>query len=121
MKVLYYQLMYAFQKEHSDTNVAATGTLTLLDDSFLSADSFLQHLCKVFSSLFGFYTIFGKFSYYKLVLAKWRDIWFVVYLFYILLQEFFLLVLEAPFVDGDLLAWVSILEVDLSLKWDLHV
>ncbi|KVH92402.1 A1 cistron-splicing factor, AAR2 [Cynara cardunculus var. scolymus] len=32
--------------EKRDTNGAAKGPLTLLDDSFLSADSFLQHLCK---------------------------------------------------------------------------
>lgn len=51
IKVLYYQLKYAFQKEHMDTNGAAKGPLTLLDDSFLSADSFLQQLCKEFFSL----------------------------------------------------------------------
>ncbi|KAJ9562097.1 hypothetical protein OSB04_007257, partial [Centaurea solstitialis] len=51
IKVLYYQLKYAFQKEHTDANDAAKGPLTLLDDSFLSSDSFLQHLCKEFFSL----------------------------------------------------------------------
>lgn len=51
MKVLYYQLKYAFQKDQTDNNVTAKGSLTLLDDSLLSADSFLQHLCKDFFSL----------------------------------------------------------------------
>jgi len=57
IKVLYYQLKYAFQKEHTDTTGAVKGPLTLLDDSFLSSDSFLQHLCKVFSLPFVFITI----------------------------------------------------------------
>ncbi|XP_023761568.1 uncharacterized protein LOC111909998 [Lactuca sativa] len=76
IKVLYYQLKYAFQKEN---NVATKGSITLLDDSFLSSDSFLQHLCK----------------------------------------EFFLLVLEAPFVDGDLLSWTRKLKelLESSLGW----
>ncbi|KAI3500192.1 hypothetical protein L1887_36009 [Cichorium endivia] len=76
IKVLYYQLKYAFQKETKDTN---NGPMTLLDDSFLSADSFLQHLCK----------------------------------------EFFSLVLEAPFVDGDLLYWTRKLKelLEESLGW----
>ncbi|KAL4582451.1 hypothetical protein LXL04_007000 [Taraxacum kok-saghyz] len=75
IKVLYYQLKYAFQKENRDTK----GTMTLLDDSFLSTDSFLQQLCK----------------------------------------EFFLLVLEAPFVDGDLLSWTRKLKelLESSLGW----
>ncbi|KAI3768168.1 hypothetical protein L2E82_18624 [Cichorium intybus] len=76
IKVLYYQLKYAFHKETKDTN---NGPMTLLDDSFLSADSFLQHLCK----------------------------------------EFFSLVLEAPFVDGDLLYWTRKLKelLEESLGW----
>nr|XP_043617046.1 protein AAR2 homolog [Erigeron canadensis] len=79
IKVLYYQLKYAFQKEHSDNSIDAKGPLTLLDDSFLAADSFLQHLCK----------------------------------------EFFWLVLEAPFVDGDLLSWTRKLKglLEVSLGW----
>lgn len=79
MKVLYYQLKYAFKKENKDTNGATNGTLTLLDDSFLSSDSFLQHLCK----------------------------------------DFFSLVLEAPFVDGDLLFWTRKLKelLEESLGW----
>ncbi|CAH1421378.1 unnamed protein product [Lactuca virosa] len=74
--VVYYQLKYAFQKEN---NVATKGSITLLDDSFLSSDSFLQHLCK----------------------------------------EFFLLVLQAPFVDGDLLSWTRKLKelLESSLGW----
>ncbi|KAI3761018.1 hypothetical protein L1987_51423 [Smallanthus sonchifolius] len=51
MKVLCNQLKYALQKGQTDNNVAAKGPITLLDDSFLSADSFLQHLCKEFFSL----------------------------------------------------------------------
>lgn len=76
IKVLYYQLKYAFHKETKDTN---NGPMTLLDDSFLSSDSFLQHLCK----------------------------------------EFFSLVLEAPFVDGDLLYWTRKLKelLEESLGW----
>ncbi|XP_027331630.1 protein AAR2 homolog isoform X2 [Abrus precatorius] len=45
IKVVYYQLKYGLQKDHMDE----TG-LTLLDDSWLSADSFLHHLCKDFFS-----------------------------------------------------------------------
>ncbi|KAE9449497.1 hypothetical protein C3L33_18602, partial [Rhododendron williamsianum] len=66
IKVLYYQLKYGFQKEHTDTGGAEKGALRLLDESWLSADSFLHHLCK----------------------------------------DFFLLVLEATVIDGDLLSWV---------------
>lgn len=47
IKVLYYQLKYGFQKEHTDTGGAEKGALRLLDESWLSADSFLHHLCKV--------------------------------------------------------------------------
>lgn len=72
MKVLYNQLKYALQKGQMDNNADAKGPLTLLDDSFLSADSFLQHLCKVFSSFCLFYIVssilnsggnFGTFTY----------------------------------------------------------
>ncbi|KAM0062900.1 putative A1 cistron-splicing factor, AAR2, AAR2 domain superfamily [Helianthus debilis subsp. tardiflorus] len=51
MKVVYYQLKYALQKGQTDNNVAAKGPITLLDDSFLSSNSFLHHLCKEFFSL----------------------------------------------------------------------
>ncbi|KAI7739375.1 hypothetical protein M8C21_010718 [Ambrosia artemisiifolia] len=50
-KVLYYQLKYALQKGQTDNNVAAKGPITLLDDSFLTSDSFLHHLCKEFFSI----------------------------------------------------------------------
>ncbi|KAF5961035.1 hypothetical protein HYC85_002244 [Camellia sinensis] len=50
IKVIYYQLKYGFQKEHTSTGGAEKGTLTLLDESWLS-DSFLHHLCKDFFSL----------------------------------------------------------------------
>ncbi|KAL8217815.1 hypothetical protein R6Q57_021188 [Mikania cordata] len=79
IKVLYNQLKYALQKGQPDNNIAARGPITLLDDSFLSADSFLQHLCK----------------------------------------EFFTVVFEAPFVDGDLLSWTRRLKelLETSLGW----
>ncbi|KAL5745115.1 hypothetical protein ACOSP7_026261 [Xanthoceras sorbifolium] len=48
IKVIYYQLKYGLQKDRSDLQ---TGASTLLDDSWLSADSFLHHLCKDFFSL----------------------------------------------------------------------
>ena len=47
IKVIYYQLKFGLEKDHKDTGGAATGVSTLLDDSWLSADSFLHHLCKV--------------------------------------------------------------------------
>ncbi|XP_044468855.1 protein AAR2 homolog isoform X2 [Mangifera indica] len=43
IKVIYYQLKYGLQKDHSGTQ---TGASALLDDSWLSADSFLHRLCK---------------------------------------------------------------------------
>ncbi|KAL4614012.1 hypothetical protein ACB092_07G024500 [Castanea dentata] len=45
-KVIYYQLKFGLEKDHTDTSGAATGVSALLDDSWLSADSFLHHLCK---------------------------------------------------------------------------
>uniref|UniRef100_A0A2N9IEW9 Protein AAR2 homolog n=1 Tax=Fagus sylvatica TaxID=28930 RepID=A0A2N9IEW9_FAGSY len=51
IKVIYYQLKYGLQKDHTDTSGAATGVSALLDDSWFSADSFLHHLCKDFFSL----------------------------------------------------------------------
>ncbi|KAK4856562.1 hypothetical protein QYF36_018763 [Acer negundo] len=45
IKVIYYQLKYGLQKDHNDVQ---TGASSLLDDSWLSADSFLHHLCKDF-------------------------------------------------------------------------
>ncbi|GFY86741.1 hypothetical protein Acr_05g0003800 [Actinidia rufa] len=46
IKVIYYQLKYGFQKERTDTGGAEKCALTLLDESWLSSDSFLHHLCK---------------------------------------------------------------------------
>ncbi|KAF3949430.1 hypothetical protein CMV_024692 [Castanea mollissima] len=51
IKVIYYQLKFGLEKDHTDTSGAATGVSALLDDSWLSADSFLHHLCKDFFSL----------------------------------------------------------------------
>ncbi|TKY56741.1 AAR protein [Spatholobus suberectus] len=45
VKVIYNQLKYGLQKDHVDETGSA-----LLDDSWLSADSFLHHLCKGFFS-----------------------------------------------------------------------
>lgn len=44
IKVIYYQLKYGLQKDSSNMQ---TGASALLDDSWLSADSFLHSLCKV--------------------------------------------------------------------------
>lgn len=46
IKVIYHQLKYGLQKDHVDETGPA-----LLDDSWLSADSFLHRLCKDFFSL----------------------------------------------------------------------
>lgn len=43
IKVIYYQLKHGLQKDNRDTS----GASALLDDSWLSSDSFLYHLCKV--------------------------------------------------------------------------
>ncbi|KAH9675560.1 AAR2 protein family [Citrus sinensis] len=48
IKVIYYQLKYGLQKDRNGTE---TGASALLDDSWLSADSFLHHLCKDFFAL----------------------------------------------------------------------
>ncbi|XP_050262636.1 uncharacterized protein LOC126707076 isoform X7 [Quercus robur] len=50
-KVIYYQLKFGLEKDRTDTSGAATGLSALLDDSWLSVDSFLHHLCKDFFSL----------------------------------------------------------------------
>ncbi|KAL4614026.1 hypothetical protein ACB092_07G025700 [Castanea dentata] len=47
IKVIYYQLKFGLEKDHTDTSGAATEVSALLDDSWLSADSFLHHLCKM--------------------------------------------------------------------------
>ncbi|KAK7276275.1 hypothetical protein RIF29_17413 [Crotalaria pallida] len=46
IKVIYYQLKYGLQKDRTNETGPA-----LLDNSWLSADSFLHHLCKDFFSL----------------------------------------------------------------------
>ncbi|KAM3693918.1 hypothetical protein ACJW31_07G021000 [Castanea mollissima] len=51
IKVIYYQLKFGLEKDHTDTSGAATGVSALLDDSWLSAANFLHHLCKEFFSL----------------------------------------------------------------------
>ncbi|XP_021591761.1 protein AAR2 homolog isoform X3 [Manihot esculenta] len=48
IKVMYYQLKYGLQKDREETNGAAVGVSTLLDESWFSADSFLHRLCKDF-------------------------------------------------------------------------
>ncbi|KAK7856239.1 hypothetical protein CFP56_024474, partial [Quercus suber] len=45
--VIYYQLKFGLEKDHTNTSGAATGVSALLDDSWLSANSFLHHLCKM--------------------------------------------------------------------------
>ncbi|CAK9150643.1 unnamed protein product [Ilex paraguariensis] len=51
IKAIYYQLKYGLQKDNTDTGVAERGALALLDESWISAGSFLHHLCKDFFSL----------------------------------------------------------------------
>ncbi|XAR51480.1 hypothetical protein NMG60_11006114 [Bertholletia excelsa] len=51
VKVFYYQLKYGFQKEHTDPGGAEKSASALLDESWLSADSFLHRLCKDFFAL----------------------------------------------------------------------
>ncbi|XP_027079429.1 uncharacterized protein [Coffea arabica] len=51
IRIIYYQLKYGFLKDHQNTAIAEKGALALLDESWLSADSFLHHLCKDFFSL----------------------------------------------------------------------
>nr|XP_023921714.1 protein AAR2 homolog [Quercus suber] len=46
IKVIYYQLKFGLEKDRTDTSGAATGLSALLDDSWLSTDSFLHHLCE---------------------------------------------------------------------------
>lgn len=51
IKVIYYQLKHGLEKDRSDASDSEKGVTTLLDDSWLSADSFLHHLCKDFFSV----------------------------------------------------------------------
>ncbi|XP_073310292.1 uncharacterized protein [Primulina huaijiensis] len=82
LRVIYYQLKYGFQKDQRDIGATNKGVSALLDESWLSSDSFLHHLCK----------------------------------------DFFSLVMEAPVVDGDLLAWTRKLKLLLenSFGWQFH-
>ncbi|XP_057971583.1 uncharacterized protein LOC131160196 isoform X2 [Malania oleifera] len=50
IRVIYYQLKYGLQNDRTDTSVAGRGT-SILDESWLSADCFLHHLCKDFFSM----------------------------------------------------------------------
>lgn len=49
-RVIYYQLKYGFQRDQKGT-YPEKGASALLDESWLSTDSFLHHLCKDFFSL----------------------------------------------------------------------
>lgn len=51
IKAIYYQLKFGLQKDDGDTVVAEKRASILLDESWLSADSFLHHLCKDFFHL----------------------------------------------------------------------
>ncbi|PIN03806.1 mRNA splicing factor [Handroanthus impetiginosus] len=50
IKVIYYQLKHGFQKDQKDFGAKSEGVSALLDESWLSSDSFLHHLCKDFFS-----------------------------------------------------------------------
>lgn len=47
IQVIYYQLKYGLKSHRKDTGAAAKGVTALLDESWLSSDSFLHRLCKV--------------------------------------------------------------------------
>lgn len=51
VQVIYYQLKFGLQKEDKKTDVAEKGAIALMDESWLSDDSFLHILCKEFFSL----------------------------------------------------------------------
>ncbi|KAL0424052.1 UNVERIFIED_CONTAM: protein AAR2 [Sesamum radiatum] len=51
IKVIYHQLKYGFSKDQKDIGTMPEGVSALLDESWLSSDSFLHHLCKDFFSL----------------------------------------------------------------------
>ncbi|KAL8528930.1 hypothetical protein ACS0TY_006413 [Phlomoides rotata] len=50
IKVVYYQLKFGFQRDRKDASAVPEG-VSLLDESWLSSDSFLHHLCKDFFSV----------------------------------------------------------------------
>lgn len=47
IRVIYYQLKFGFQKDQTGSSNVEKESSLLLDESWLSADSFLHHLCKV--------------------------------------------------------------------------
>ncbi|KAI3462593.1 hypothetical protein Pfo_019256 [Paulownia fortunei] len=51
IKVIYYQLKNGFQKDQKDIGAMPEGVSALLDESWLSSDSFLHRVCKDFFSL----------------------------------------------------------------------
>lgn len=51
IRVIYYQLKFGFQKDQTGSSNVEKESSLLLDESWLSADSFLHHLCKDFFSL----------------------------------------------------------------------
>ncbi|KAL8106690.1 hypothetical protein AgCh_023440 [Apium graveolens] len=51
IKVLYYQLKFGLQENKKDVDVERESTSVLFDESWLSADSFMYHLCKDFFQL----------------------------------------------------------------------
>lgn len=51
IRAIYYQLKIGFRKDSKDTRKAEKGATTSLDESLLSADNFLRHLCTDFFSL----------------------------------------------------------------------
>ncbi|KAK4426571.1 protein AAR2 [Sesamum alatum] len=51
IKVIYHQLKYGFSKDQKNIGTMPEGVSALLDESWLSSDSFLHHLCKDFFSL----------------------------------------------------------------------
>ncbi|PIA63701.1 hypothetical protein AQUCO_00201211v1 [Aquilegia coerulea] len=51
VKVIYYQLKFGLQKDHTSTSSGGKGTSFFLDDSWFSPDNFLNHLCKEFFPL----------------------------------------------------------------------
>ncbi|XP_021737225.1 protein AAR2 homolog [Chenopodium quinoa] len=48
IKCVYYQLKYGFQRGHAKDSTIEKESSLLLDDSWLTSDSFLHHLCKEF-------------------------------------------------------------------------
>ncbi|KAL3813306.1 hypothetical protein ACJIZ3_014574 [Penstemon smallii] len=51
IRVIYHQLKYGLQKDQKDIGTTDKGVSALLDESWLTSDSFLHHLCKDFFSL----------------------------------------------------------------------